>query len=47
MRTNKRRTRARDPLLTEIEQELCLGQFVERAKSRWTRQMGEEGSGSI
>ena len=28
MRTNKRRTRARDPLLTEIEQELCLGQFI-------------------
>lgn len=28
MRTKSRRTRAQDPLLTEIEQEFCLGQFI-------------------
>ncbi len=28
MKTNRRRTRARDPLLGEIEQELCLGRFI-------------------
>lgn len=28
MGTNKRRTRAQDPLLAEIERELCLGRFM-------------------
>jgi tetratricopeptide (TPR) repeat protein len=28
MGTNKRRTRAQDPLLAEIEQNLCLGRFI-------------------